>query len=829
MLKQSETGDLDLRGLLLVVLVAGWLTGILLSSWLALSQAYALFAAGLSLAVATLLWQRHAARLFVLVLLCLCLGAWRYATIAPNNDPAAVNTLIGAKKLDLLGNVADEPRLEDHSTLLTINVQSASQDGGKTWREAHGTIQAQTPGSVFADPYAPHYGDNVQLTGSLTPPPAYGTPEMQASMTFPRVTITSHGGNPLLVGLYQLRITLAAILLQALPQPEAALLIALFLSLRTPALKPLIPLFNVTGCAHLIAPSGFKVTLFAGLITRGTGWLVPRRGQQDWLLLPAQRRRGRWRRWLRTSLVMLGIVVYTVLSGAGPAALRAGIMGCLLVLAPRLERLYNVYTALALTALLMSLADPFVLWDTGFQLSVIGTAGIVLLTPFFQHLLSFMKRLPWGEHAAEIVAVTLAAQVATLPIFCLSFNQISFVAPFANIATVPLLGLLLCLGALICLVGLLSMPLALICGWLAWPLLWYVTTAISWCAHLPGAYVYITNLNPLLAWGYYALLTGLTALLLTRWQPRKPGKHTHSAPLFSQRMRRALQCALALCMLLTTGIMAQVVRPDAHLTITLLTDGRGTQGQALLLRTPDGQNALIDEDADNATLTEILDAQFPFWQRALSLVVLTDTSAVNLTGLQNVISRYSVARVIDAGMLHPSVAYARWHRALSERSLAYTQVRQGATIALSNQVAFQVLWPPAQLHKSSDETRDNALILRLLAPGLRMLLLNSASLSAYALKALTESVTSLQLQAQITQMGSEQGKTFPGPLISVLNLAQPSLLLITSLPTRKSHSTAPFPTPPRGPWQTLNAEQSGSLHINAYGQHWDVVPAPGSS
>lgn len=828
LLNQTGESNPDLRGLLLVVLVAGWLAGMILSSWFVPLQTDALIASGLALLASWVFWRKPAARILALVLLCLCLGAWRYAAVVPGNDPTAVSVLIGLDKLDLLGNVTDEPRLENHSTLLMVTVQSISQDGGKTWREAHGTIQVQAPGSNFDDPYAPHYGDSVRLTGRLTMPPPYSAPETLASMAFPRLSIKGHSGNPLLVALSQLRTTLAGILMRVLPQPLAALLIALFLSLRTPALKPLISFFNVTGTAHLLAPSGFKVTLFAGLIAGGTRRLAPGRGPQDWLLLPAERRKGNWKRWLHTGLVVLGIVVYTFLSGAGPAALRAGIMGCLLVLAPRLERIYNVYTALALTALLMSLANPFILWDTGFQLSFIGTLGIVLLTPFFQRLLGFLARLPLlGEHMTEIVAVTLAAQVATLPIFGLAFNEISFIAPIANIATVPLLGLLLSLGTLICLVGLLSTQLALICGWLAWPLLWYVVMAVSWCANLPGAYVQITNLNPLLAWGYYALLAGLAALLFTRLRPHTASYHKRKTARLSQHTQRTLQGCLALLTLLTTGAMAQAARPDGRLTITLLTGGKGSQGQALLLRTPDGQSALLNDGADNVMLANALDAQFPFWQRSLNLVILTDTSTANLAGLQDVIGRYSVTRVVDAGMLHPSVAYARWRRTLDTRNLVYTQVHQGSTIALGGLVSLQVLWPPARLHKSSDETRDNALVLRLLAPGLHMLLLNSTSLSAYALKTLSEDLPSFSLQAQIVQISRAQGKPFPSALANILTLARPSLLLLTNLPVRKNDRVTQLPiaTLPAGPWQTLDTEQSGSLIINAYRQHWAVVPS----
>ncbi len=812
----------NLHGLLLVVLAASWLAGVILGSWLALPLVYWLVASALVLLAIGICWRKPTGRLLALALLCLCLGAWRYTTVVPGNDPAAIHRLLGSGKLTLQGSITDEPRLEQHTTLLVVTVQSVSRDQGNTWQEAHGTISVQALGSTFDDAYGPRYGDMVQLAGQLTAPPSYSTPETQASMVFPLLTIKSRGGNPLLVVLYQFRTTLASILMRALPQPFAAVLIAIFLSLRTPALKPLLLFFNVTGTAHLIAPSGFKVTLLAGLIKGGARWLIPKKNALDWQLLPAERRRGNWRRWLNTGLVILGIVTYTFLSGGGPAALRAGIMGCLLVLSPRLERIYNVYAALALTSLLMSLLDPFILWDTGFQLSFLGTLGIVVLTPFFQRLLHFLTRLPLGEHIAEMVAVTLAAQVATLPIFGISFQQVSFIAPVTNLMTVPLLGLLLSLGALICLCGLLSMQLAIIAGWLVWPLLWYVTAAITWCAHLPGAYRPVTTLNPLEAWGYYAVLAWITRFLLTNWPSSTPTKHNQANPLLSHPIQRMLQCGLALLMLLTTGAMTQIVQPDGHLTITLLTNSQPNQGQALLVRTADGQSALFDEGADSSMLAQTLDAQLPFWQRSLSLVVLTDTSSVNLAGLQDVVSRYSVAQVVDAGMLHPSVAYARWRRTLNEHNVAYTQVRQGASITLGSQVSLQVLWPPAQLHKGGDETHDNALILRLLAPDLRLLLLNSTSLSTYALHMLPESIAPTYLQAQIVQMSTAAGKTFSPILASVLALANPALLVIIITPTTKKKQAEPVPVPPPGPWQELDVGKNGPLEISVDGQGWSI-------
>ena len=179
-----------------------------------------------------------------------------------------------------MGSVVDEPKLQAHSHLLTIAVNSVSTDNGVTWQDAHGQLEALMLGSIIDDPYGAHYGDTVKLQGNLLAPPPHRVPSIFASMDFPRLTVSQSGGNPIIGTLYRLRTTLATIIERSLPQPMAALLIALVLSLRTPALKPLIPAFNATGTAHLIAPSGFKVTILAGLIAGATRRISKRRGKQ---------------------------------------------------------------------------------------------------------------------------------------------------------------------------------------------------------------------------------------------------------------------------------------------------------------------------------------------------------------------------------------------------------------------------------------------------------------------------------------------------------------------------------------------------------------------
>ncbi len=665
------------RGYILVVVTLAWMTGILLDSWALLPSLALLIGAAIALLCVILLWRNSKGMLASLAILWLLLGAWRFASVSPVGDTQAINAFIGSGKVEVRGTVADEPKFLDRSILLLVAVSSTSTNNGSSWRDAHGQIEVPLPEAPLNNPYGPNYGDSVELQGKVQAPFSHHSPEVLASMTFPLLRVTGSGGNPILAALFHLRIALATIITQSLPQPVAALLIAILLSLHTPALTPLISLFNETGTAHLIAPSGFKVTILAGLVGGGTRWLYKRqkRDNQERTLLPAQKREGYWRRWLAAALVILCIGGYTFLSGGAPAALRAGIMGILLVVAPRFGRIYNIYTALALAALLMSLFDPFVMWDAGFQLSILGTLGIVVLTPLFKRLLHPVERVPFAHHLTEIIAVTLAAQIATLPIIGVTFSQVSFIAPLTNLLTVPLLVAILVLGTALCVAGTISIQFGILCGWIIWPLLWFVDKAVSWSAMLPGAFASASNIDPRLPWCYYALLILIVSVVVLRWpaqrqphtvnatlqplsQPmQQPHKIAAASPHLPRSIRPVLRYAAAVIVILAAGVTIAAAPPGEQLTITLLNVGpanKPAQGEAILIHTVDGKTMFIDGGPDVASLAQELDSRLPFWQRSIDTVILTTPKQDHLAGSQDVIGRFQVGEVLDAGMLHPS-------------------------------------------------------------------------------------------------------------------------------------------------------------------------------
>ena len=137
-----------------------------------------------------------------------------------------------------------------------------------------------------------------------------------------------------------------------------------------------------------------------------------------------------------------------VLTGASPSVVRAALMAGAMLVARLGGSRAHAASALELAALLMLLAAPPVLWDVGFQLSLLATAGLIWFGAPVE------RRLPgWPAWIREPVALTLAAQLTTLPVILVNFERLSLVAPIANVLVVPFVPVAMLFSALAALAG----------------------------------------------------------------------------------------------------------------------------------------------------------------------------------------------------------------------------------------------------------------------------------------------------------------------------------------------------------------------------------------
>ena len=242
---------------------------------------------------------------------------------------------------------------------------------------------------------------------------------------------------------------------RTLPEPHAAYLSGLLVGARTTIPYEIKEAFRATGTSHIIALSGYNVTIIAENIKALSGSMA---------------------------VSAVGIVLFVLMTGASSSVVRAAIMGILVLVAKHYGRDYNARNSLIVAVGLMIFINPTILFgDVGFQLSVLATAGLIYGVPYTNRVVYWLpKKLGIREAAAS----TLAAQVATLPLVLYYFGRFSPLAPIVNILVLVTIPATMLTGFLVGMTGFISGALAQLFAWPTYLLLAYQLSVIQFFASL---------------------------------------------------------------------------------------------------------------------------------------------------------------------------------------------------------------------------------------------------------------------------------------------------------------------------------------------------------
>ncbi|WP_435742107.1 ComEC/Rec2 family competence protein [Nocardioides sp. SYSU DS0663] len=462
------------------------------------------------------------------------------------------------------------------------------------------------------------------------------------------------------------------------PADQAALVPALVTGDDQALAEDLAEDFRTTGLTHLLAVSGTNLTLVVGFLLLLARWCGAR---------------GRW------LLVVgaLGIVGFVLLARTEPSVLRAAVMGGVALLALGVHARQRGFRALGVAVVVLLLVQPGLAVSAGFTLSVLATAGILVLAPVWRDALA--RWLP--RWLAEAVAVPLAAQVACTPVVAALSGEVSLVAVLANLLVAPAVGPATVLGLAGGLVGLVAGPVGRLLGTLAgWCVGWVIAVA-GWGAGLPV---------PAVGWG-----TGPAALVAL----------TGGCAALAVLLRRLLERpALGL---LLAGLLALVVLvrpptpgwPARDWVVAMCDVG---QGDALVLRSGPGAGIVVDTGPDPAAVDRCLD---DLDVERVPLVVLTHFHADHVDGLAGVLTGRTVDAVESTPVLDPSAGVAGVRTALAGTGLHVRAAPYGSARRIGA-VTLQVLWPPPGLTTTrgaeGDTANDASVVLLVEVAGVRLLL-----------------------------------------------------------------------------------------------------------
>ncbi len=264
----------------------------------------------------------------------------------------------------------------------------------------------------------------------------------------------------------------------------------LILGYRADLSKETLSAYSKTGTIHALSVSGMHVGIIYIMLT--------------WLLSFLDHKKGA--RLLKTILICGLIWYYSLLTGFSSSVLRAAIMLTIFIIAKQFKRNNNSYNVLAFTAFALLLYNPFFIWNVGFQLSFLAVFGLIYFHPKIYKWIYIENK--WADKLWSTVALSLAAQLATLPLSIYYFHQFPVYFIISNLFILIPVAVLMYVG-----IAILLIKVHFLAPFFEW-LIVFMNDGLKWIANLPFAGITEIWLNPwqllLLCILFLALSIGFT-------------------------------------------------------------------------------------------------------------------------------------------------------------------------------------------------------------------------------------------------------------------------------------------------------------------------------
>jgi len=412
-------------------------------------------------------------------------------------DPPEIFESHVDEKVEFSGLVVDEPDIRENNQKLTVLLapqfsQSITFKNPKArlWGDKTKILVTVGLGEDFA------YGDEVKIRGKLEKPENFTTDTgkefdyinylkkdgIYYLISYADVEVLSEGnGNTIKSRLFSFKEKFLEKINFTIREPESLLMGGLILGEKATFSSELRQKFIDTGTIHIVALSGYNITIVAE-------WIM-----KLFSFLPL---------YLAIGVGILAIILFVLMTGGASTAVRAGIMAVLVLIARATGRTYDVGRALLLTAVIMIAINPMILcYDVSFQLSFIATVAVIYLSPRIEKYFQWVTK---KFQLRDIITVTCSAYIFVLPFILYKMGNLSLVAIPANILILPFIPFTMLLGFLTGFVGLFSYILAVPIGFLSYIFLHYELGIINILSSIPFASFTIPNFPLILVILIYA-------------------------------------------------------------------------------------------------------------------------------------------------------------------------------------------------------------------------------------------------------------------------------------------------------------------------------------
>jgi len=280
-------------------------------------------------------------------------------------------------------------------------------------------------------------------------------------------------------------------------EKELGLAEALLIGYKDDLDQSLVQSYTNTGVVHIIAISGLHLGLIYWLLGIIFKFLKIHRST----------------RWLYPTLIIADLWLFSLLAGGQPSILRSAVMFTCIVIGENLSKRTSIYNTMALSAFILLCINPYWLWDVGFQLSYSAVLSIIIfMKPIYNWFYIKNKAL---DAIWKLNAVTISAQLLTIPVSIYHFHQFPAYFLFTNLLAVPLSSAILLGEIFLCCISFIPVVASFTGKIISW-LIWLMNSYIERIEKIPYSLWDGLQINMPQAILLFFLVTGISYWLMEK-------------------------------------------------------------------------------------------------------------------------------------------------------------------------------------------------------------------------------------------------------------------------------------------------------------------------
>ena len=370
------------------------------------------------------------------------------------------------------------------------------------------------------------------------------------------VEIISHdNSNIILRKIYELRNLMKTKIEKLLPKETSGLCLGMLIGETIGIEENMQEDFRDSNLSHILAVSGANVSYIIVSITYIFNKMCLRKR-------------------LSKIISIILLILFMLLTGCTSSVNRACIMAILMLIAELLYRKSDVYNNLAISALILLIINPYSLLDIGFQLSYMGTIGIVFLHDKIGNFIKINNKIV--KYFFEMIAVTTCANLAIIPIMMFHFNTISLTFYFSNIIVGPILGIVVIIGFIMFFISLIFTPISSLIAIVLNLMLKFIIKIAEITANMPFSKITIITPSFFFIIVWYLIIISIS--------------YKQKVKIFYHKNNKLIKKIVS-CILIIVLIVNLIIKVDKKLEIHFVDVG---QGDACLIITPLNKKILID-------------------------------------------------------------------------------------------------------------------------------------------------------------------------------------------------------------------------------------------